>query len=56
MQATNSLSADNDYTNIKDAMDSLIHMPVLEECACLTPEPEDVGILLKTIVNKFWLL
>ncbi|XP_071794949.1 uncharacterized protein KIAA0825-like [Asterias amurensis] len=51
VQATNSLSADNDYTNIKDAMDSLIHTPVLEECACLTPEPEDVGILLKTIIH-----
>ncbi|XP_022099674.1 uncharacterized protein KIAA0825 homolog [Acanthaster planci] len=51
VQATNSLSADNDYTNVKDAMDSLLHTPVLEECACLSPEPEDVGILLRTILQ-----
>ncbi|XP_038077864.1 uncharacterized protein KIAA0825 homolog [Patiria miniata] len=51
VQATNSLSADNDYTNIKDAMDSLLHTPVLEECACLSPEPEDVGVLLRTILK-----
>ena len=51
MQATNSLSLDNNYTNIKDAMDSLIQTPVLEECACLTPDSEDVNKLLKAIVS-----
>ena len=52
MKATNGLSADNNYTNIKDAMDSLIHTPVLEECACLPPDPEDVNKLLKAIVSR----
>ena len=51
VKATNGLSADNNYTNIKDAMDSLIHTPVLEECACLPPDPEDVNKLLKAIVS-----
>ena len=52
VKATNGLSADNNYTNIKDAMDSLIHTPVLEECACLPPDPEDVNKLLKAIVSN----
>ncbi|XP_041465587.1 uncharacterized protein KIAA0825-like [Lytechinus variegatus] len=51
VQATNSLSLDNNYTNIKDAMDSLIQTPVLEECACLTPDTEDVNKLLKAILQ-----
>ncbi|XP_072039012.1 uncharacterized protein KIAA0825-like [Amphiura filiformis] len=51
VKATNGLSADNNYTNIKDAMDSLIHTPVLEECACLPPEPDDVNKLLKAILH-----
>ena len=51
VHSTNSLSLDNNYTNIKDAMDSLIQTPVLEECACLTPDTEDVNRLLKAIVS-----
>ncbi|XP_072166974.1 uncharacterized protein KIAA0825-like [Diadema setosum] len=51
VKATNSLSLDNNYTNIKDAMDSLIQTPVLEECACLTPDAEDVNTLFKAILH-----
>lgn len=52
VEATNALSSDNMYTNIKDAMDSLIHTSVLEECACLPPDSEDVNKLLKIIVRN----
>lgn len=51
VEGTNALSSDNMYTNIKDAMDSLIHTSVMEECACLPPDSEDVNKLLKIIVS-----
>ncbi|XP_033121193.1 uncharacterized protein KIAA0825-like isoform X2 [Anneissia japonica] len=47
--AINSLSVDNDYTNVKDAVDSLIKTSSLEECACLQPEPHDVIAFLQTL-------
>ncbi|KAJ8028852.1 hypothetical protein HOLleu_28094 [Holothuria leucospilota] len=51
VEGTNALSSDNMYTNIKDAMDSLIHTSVMEECACLPPDSEDVNKLLKIITD-----
>ncbi|XP_071965679.1 uncharacterized protein KIAA0825-like [Antedon mediterranea] len=42
IDSINSLSVDNDYSNVKDAVDSLINTNSFEDCTCVQPEPHDV--------------